>query len=164
MRGFIGLIGLFFLSLSYAQEHRLSTQWPKFLPEDKEKSKVTQAKKQNSLLPFSILEDITAPRASPESTKGAPSTTPVVGPAPKPAEEVAEWTKRLGHNISLRGTSARLYIKAGETTIVLDESGDLIISAGKSLSILSQKDILFKAGRDIRMEAGGKVIQQLGTP
>jgi hypothetical protein len=64
----------------------------------------------------------------------------------------------------VRGSKDRLFIKAGDTMIVLDQSGKVVIQAADTLNIETKKDLLFKAGGDIRLEAGNRVVTSGGAP
>ena len=68
----------------------------------------------------------------------------------------------FGRHISIRANDKFVYIKAGPTTVILDEKGRMQIKGNENILISTEKDLHLKAGGNIYMNAGKKIIRQEG--
>lgn len=79
-------------------------------------------------------------------------------PASKEAE--GSFYKSFGKNMVIRGDEKFIYIEAGPSRIVVDSEGRIQVKSAQNISMYSDESIVFQAKKDVKILAGGKVIQE----
>src|SRR5690606_27994062 len=137
-------LGLPIMSLA-EEDLSLSSEWPSFVDEKENVTPLKPLESAAAVVEEPVLgsteETVKVERPAekvrePQATE--PKIAEVKAQEPKQEKSGAEtttWTKSLGSNISLRGTEERLYIKAGDTMVILDQTGRVVIQSAETLNI-----------------------------